>query len=493
MTGDRLPEGWVVADLQTLAGPGGVLCDGDWVESKDQDPDGEVRLIQLADVGDGVYLDKSARSLNLETARRLRCTFLQSGDVLIARMPDPLGRACVFPGDARMAVTVVDVCIFRACEGRVSHRWLRGALNAPQFRAKVAELESGSTRKRISRKNLASIEIPVPPLAEQRRIVEKLEELFSQLDAGVAALERVRANLKRYRASVLKAAVEGRLTEEWRRAHPDAEPAAELLKRIRKERREAWERNELAKYEAKGKPSPKNWREKYKEPEPPDTTDLPELPEGWCWARLGEVCTVLSGYGFPRELQGRACGAVPFFKVGDISAAWRAGQRVLREAEHYITESEAQGLGARVLPAGTVVFAKIGAAIALNRRAMLGQGSLVDNNVMGLAPGASVDPVYLYYYMCTQRLGELTRGGVVPSLRRSDVSPLVLPLPPLSEQAAIVAEVEARLSVLDALEAMVEANLARAGRLRQAILKRAFEGRLVPQECGTDAADAGRG
>ena len=90
-----------------------VFTDGDWVESKDQDGDGEVRLVQLADVGDGVFVEKSSRHLTSAKATELRCTLLAAGDILIARMPDPLGRACIFPGSPGPSVTVVDVCIVR--------------------------------------------------------------------------------------------------------------------------------------------------------------------------------------------------------------------------------------------------------------------------------------------------------------------------------------------------------------------------------------------
>src|SRR4051812_29891436 len=92
------PIGWVQAHIGDLISRDGLFTDGDWVESKDQDPEGDVRLIQLADVGDGVYLNKSSRFLTSEKARELRCTFLNAGDLLVARMPDPLGRACIFPG-----------------------------------------------------------------------------------------------------------------------------------------------------------------------------------------------------------------------------------------------------------------------------------------------------------------------------------------------------------------------------------------------------------
>jgi type I restriction enzyme S subunit len=104
---------WQIGSIAELAGSGGLVTDGDWVESKDQDPDGEVRLIQLADIGDGVFLNRSHRFLTLEKARQLRCTFLQPGDMLIARMQDPLGRACIFPGVGQPAVTAVDVFVWR--------------------------------------------------------------------------------------------------------------------------------------------------------------------------------------------------------------------------------------------------------------------------------------------------------------------------------------------------------------------------------------------
>ena len=97
---------------------------------------------------------------------------------------------------------------------------------------------------------------------------------------------------------VLKAAVEGRLTAEWRAEHPDVEPASELLKRLLTERRHRWEQDQLAKYEAKGKKPPQGWKDKYKEPPPADTKILPELPPNWCWVAFGQICTIQGGFAF---------------------------------------------------------------------------------------------------------------------------------------------------------------------------------------------------
>jgi type I restriction enzyme S subunit len=198
-----LPGGWAEARLPDMIASAGVFTDGDWVESKDQDPNGDVRLIQLADVGDGKYRDRSVRFLTHQKAQELGCTYLTPGDALIARMPDPLGRACVFPGDSRASVTVVDVCIVRPGEGGVNPRWLVHAINAPQTRRAIASYQKGTTRKRVSRGNLALVPFPVPPLAEQERIAAAVEEKFSRLDAGLAAVERIRRNLRRIRSAVL--------------------------------------------------------------------------------------------------------------------------------------------------------------------------------------------------------------------------------------------------------------------------------------------------
>lgn len=152
-----------------------LFTDGDWVESKDQDPHGDVRLVQLADIGAGRFLDKSARFLTTDKAAELRCTFLEPGDVLVARMPDPIGRACIFPGAERPSVTVVDVCVIRCDARTIEPRYLMHALNSIAVRSQIENLATGSTRSRVSRGNLAKVGIHLPSLSEQRRIATILD------------------------------------------------------------------------------------------------------------------------------------------------------------------------------------------------------------------------------------------------------------------------------------------------------------------------------
>lgn len=211
-----LPHGWETASLSDLIGQDGVFSDGDWIESKDQDPDGATRLLQLADIGDGKFLDKSARFVNDATFKRLRCTEIAEDDILIARMPDPLGRACLAPSLPQRCITVVDVAIVRPGKQSVNPKWLMHSLNAPEIRQGIQIQASGSTRQRIARGKLAEMPLPVPPKAEQKRITDKLDVVLARVDSCHNRLARIPAILKRFRQSILAAATSGVLTEDWR-------------------------------------------------------------------------------------------------------------------------------------------------------------------------------------------------------------------------------------------------------------------------------------
>lgn len=172
----------------------GVFVDGDWIETKDQDPEGDVRLIQLADVGDGEFLDKSNRFMKKAKALQLKCTFLKKGDVLIARMPDPLGRACIFPGSERECVTVVDVCIVRPNATNVSNQYLKYLINNANFRASINVYTTGTTRKRISRNNLDKIHFNIPVYNDQIRIatiLTRAERLIAKRKDSIRALDEL--------------------------------------------------------------------------------------------------------------------------------------------------------------------------------------------------------------------------------------------------------------------------------------------------------------
>jgi type I restriction enzyme S subunit len=165
------------ATISEIVIEGGVFTDGDWIESKDQNDEGTIRLIQLADIGDGEFINKSDKHITEMKAIELNCTILKAGDILVARMPDPIGRACIFPDFDYKCVTAVDVCIIRPNNPNVFGKWLMHIINSPKFRNNIQKYSTGTTRKRISRKNLAKIEFPLPPLVEQKRIATILDQV----------------------------------------------------------------------------------------------------------------------------------------------------------------------------------------------------------------------------------------------------------------------------------------------------------------------------
>ena len=194
---------WAETTLGEI-GLNGMFADGDWVESKDQDPAGEYRLLQLADVGDGVFLDKSNRWMNSEQFHRLRCTPLNPRDILIARMPDPIARACVVPFGLPTCATVVDVAILR-CGGRFLPEFVVLVINDSAFRTQAQSLLTGTTRQRISRSNLAKIICKIPSLTEQKRIVE----IVSSVDEVIHSTEQAVVDAKALRSGLLSDLLSG--------------------------------------------------------------------------------------------------------------------------------------------------------------------------------------------------------------------------------------------------------------------------------------------
>ncbi|PMM08722.1 hypothetical protein BCT62_15115 [Vibrio splendidus] len=206
-----------------------------------------------------------------------------------------------------------------------------------------------------------------------------------------------------------------------------------------------------------------------------------KIPEQWVVTTIGDICDVQSGIGFPKHLQGREGGEVPFFKVGDISNTVQSGSRYLSKANNYISKSEVYELKGKLFLPGTIVFAKIGEAIKLNRRAILSQPSLVDNNVMGIKAYQGIDLNYLYYFMYSIKLNSLAKATTVPSIRKGQIEDIEVPLPSTTIQKSISSGIEELFSHIDAgVEGLKQAK-AKLQQYRQSVLKDAVTGKLTEQ------------
>lgn len=171
-----------------------TFIDGDWIESKDQSESG-IRLVQTGNVGIGEYLDKSdkARFISEETYKRLNCTEIKAGDILISRLPDPVGRGCIIPEGLGKAITAVDCTIIRL-KSTITPEFFVSYTNTPEYRSQVKESMSGSTRLRISRTNLGNIIVPVPSKDEQERFVavtRQADKSKFELKRAIEAIDKV--------------------------------------------------------------------------------------------------------------------------------------------------------------------------------------------------------------------------------------------------------------------------------------------------------------
>jgi type I restriction enzyme, S subunit len=357
----------------------------------------------------------------------------------------------------------------------------------------LGKLDRSTAIPSLSRDDYSAVQVPIPPRSEQQRIVQKLDELLSDLESGVSALERARANLKRYRAAVLKAAVEGRLTEKWRAAHPDVEPASKLLERILTERRKKWEAAQIKKYADKSRSPPKGWKDKYPEPVRSEVAGLPELPKGWCWATV-EQLVARSEYGTSVKC-GYDAAHEPVLRIPNI-----AGGRI--DLSDMKRATSPLGLSAEdALQPGDLLVCRTNGSVKL-----VGQAALVENVLDHVHSFASyllrlrfvhgIDAArWVWIYLSSQRGRSFIEAHAASSAGQHNVSLSLLhgmpiPLAPLDEQRVALAEVDRVLSVQQTAIRDADRRRSHAAVLRQAILKRAFQGKLVPQDPKDEPASA---
>jgi len=167
-----------------------VFTDGDWIESKDQSDDG-IRLVQTGNIGEGIYLEKEARAkyISEETFEKLKCTEIFPGDILVSRLPDPVGRACIIPEKEERMITAVDCTICRPNESIISKEYLCYFMRSSAYYKRLLGSVTGTTRKRISRKNLGNVELEVPSKERQMDVVEQLDCLVKVIESRKQELQ----------------------------------------------------------------------------------------------------------------------------------------------------------------------------------------------------------------------------------------------------------------------------------------------------------------
>lgn len=394
--------------------------------------------------------------------------FIEHGDLLIGMDGD--FNAARWRGPR--ALLNQRVCMIKPRDGRVSVQYLAYVL--PGYLAAINKHTPSITVKHLSSRTVAEVPVPVPPPREQAALLAVLEVQSSRIDSAVASLKRAKANVKRARASVLKAAVEGRLvpTEAAlaRDEGRDYEPASTLLTRTLTERRARW--------------TERGGRGKYREPAGPEVDGQPELPPGWAWASADQVfAEICDGDHQPPPVVDHG---VPFLVIGDVKSGIPRFDDCRFVSEEYYSKLDWK----RRPDSNDILYTVVG-SFGIPVDVPTDRPFCVQRHIAILkSPVKGMRRFLLRVlgsdFVFRQSTAKAT-GTAQKTLGLNRLREIVFPVPPLVEQERIVAEVDRRLSVLDALDATLDANLARCAKLRQSILKRAFEGKLVRPDASAPA------
>lgn len=348
----------------------------------------------------------------------------------------------------------------------------------------LASLDRSTAIPGLNRDDAYALPFLLPPLAEQQRIVGKIEELLTRLEAGVEALKAAQRRLKAYRQAVLRDAFTGKLTAEWRERQlqdPNSplrkEPASALLARIHQERGEAGAqvtgRKRLPRL---------------------DNTDLPELPDGWVWTTIHALAepnpTAVKAGPFGSSLK-KECYVARGYKIYGQEQVIRGDPFY---GDYYIDEQRYEALKSCAVKPGDVLVSLVG---TIGKVLVLPEGiepGIINPRLVKLSlDGRYVSGRFIKAYIESSSARDYfslaSHGGTMDILNLAILRRLPIPLPHVTEQTAILNEAERLFSVAESVERTIERSLKEAERLRQSILKRAFEGKLVPQDPSDEPAE----
>jgi type I restriction enzyme S subunit len=429
--------------------------------------DGDIPWVKSGELGDSTVYDTQERITRAALASSSAKLF-PKGTLCIALYGATVGKLGILGVAAATNQAVCGIFLPPEIDTRFAYRYLESR------RRDLVEMGKGGAQSNISQQIIRELDFPFPPLPTQRSIVAEIEKQFTRLDAGVAALRRVQANLKRYRAAVLKAACEGRLVPtEAELARAEGRPfesGQQLLARILTERRQNWQ-----------------GRGKYKEPASLSVSrhEPESLPEGWAWATPEQLSSSepyslgIGPFGSNLKVSDYTTEGVPLIFVRNI----RPG-RFVQAKEVHVTDTKAEELKAHQASGGDILITKMGAPP--------GDACLYPNDApkavitadcIKFRPSSLLSERRYFVHAINSdvvkpQILDITKGVAQMKVSLGRFETIAIPLPPLAEQTRIVAEVERRLTMVEELEAVVTLNLQRATRLRQAVLQKAFSGNL---------------
>lgn len=445
---NNLPEGWIEITLDQILQA---------LESGSR-PKGGVRGIVegIPSIG-GEHIDENG-GFRFETIKFVPHNFfkqmnhgqIQTGDILIVKDGATTGKVALVRDDFPYNPTAVNEHVFicRPMEG-VHSPFLFYFLFSKEGQDRILENFRGSAQGGINQSFAPGTIVPLAPLAEQKRIVEKVEDLLERIKATKDRLTKVSTILRRFHQVLLAAACSGRLTEGWRNQNPSRESGKYLLQAILDER----------------KFSAKKDRTEFNKFAGFDVEESPDLPDSWVWTNVGQITKNFDGQRIPVKADDRTNRRGPYHYYG-ASGIIDTIDDYLFNGEFLLIAEDGANLLSRSTPIAFCASGKF----------------WVNNHAHVVQMHGGIPLQYLEVYLNGIDLQHCVTGSAQPKLTQVAMNRIPVPLPPLTEQKEIVRLVEAMFKLADTVEKRVAAAIARAEKLTQAILAKAFSGELVPTE-----------
>jgi type I restriction enzyme S subunit len=487
LTNIGLPDNWIIAKLSDMViDPKSDFVDGPFGSNlkANEYRDEGIPVFRIQNIKAGYFLDKNIQFVTPQKAEQIKRHSFKYGDIIITKLGEPLGLCCKVPAKYPYGIIVADLMRVRPSAIIVNTNYLVYAINSKIIQDQFKRITKGTTRARVNLTIVRDIEIPLAPLNEQNRIVDKLDELLSELEKGKEQLQTSLEQLKVYRQTILKHAFEGKLSEGWRGKQKKLKTPAELVAEIKVYRKQQYEK-QLKEFKAgKIKVKPKEPRDFS-----PVSKKLSEnfnlIPSSWSWTQINEISDNIA-YGYTEKSSKEKIGP-KFLRITDIqdnAVNWNTVPYCKIDREK---------IGQYLLSKGDLVFARTGATV--------GKSFLIRND-----PPDAVYASYLirirvykifipefmaYFFQSDFYWKQITEGQVgigQPNVNGSKLSELFIPLMSREEQKEIVKLLDNSMSNCDQLERTIIENINSVDVVKQGLLQKAFEGKLVEQDSKEEPA-----